>query len=226
MPDASALLDVWETGEREHPIDRALTILAAFTGSPRAELAALGIHRRDALLIRARILAFGEVMAGASACTACGCEAELELRLIAPPEMEEGGTLALGERRLAYRVPNSYDLAAAATCPDLLAIERCLRARCVADADALDDEALEAAEAALQALSDPSEIELRGACPACDAPLVPRVDLGEMLWHEIAAYARRLLDDVDALASRYGWSERDILSLSDVRRRRYVEAFA
>ena len=226
MPGASALLDVWETGEREHPIDRALTILAGFTGSSRAELAALGIHRRDALLIRARILAFGEVLAGASTCSACGCEAEFELRLIAPPEMEDGGTLALDARRVAYRAPNSYDLAAAAMYSDVAAVEDCLRARCVASSDALDDVALEAAEAALGALSDPSEIELLGTCPACDTPLAPRVDVGEILWHEIAAYARRLFDDVDALASRYGWSERDILALSDLRRRRYVEAFA
>jgi len=34
---------------------------------------------------------------------------------------------------------------------------------------------------------------------------------------------RRLLVEVHALASAYGWSEQEILSLSDARRRLYLE---
>ena len=35
--------------------------------------------------------------------------------------------------------------------------------------------------------------------------------------------ARRLLDEVHALARSYSWSERQILELSEVRRRAYLE---
>jgi hypothetical protein len=49
------------------------------------------------------------------------------------------------------------------------------------------------------------------------------VDVGEFFWEEIASYARGLIEDVDALASRYGWSERDILALPERRRRRYLD---
>jgi hypothetical protein len=42
-------------------------------------------------------------------------------------------------------------------------------------------------------------------------------------WSEISAEARRLLLEVHNLASAYGWSESDILSMSALRRRYYLE---
>lgn len=226
MPPASTLLDVWENGEREHPIDRALSILAAFSGESRAQLAALGIHRRDALLVRSRILAFGPLLEGATECPACGSELELALQLSPPPEMEDGGAVDVAGERVLFRPPNSYDLAAVVASRDVHEAQRVLRARCIQSEARLDDTAIEAAEQALEALCDPATIDVSTTCPACEAPFVPVVDIAIFLWFEIATYALRLLDDVHALASRYGWSERDVLALPDARRRRYLEALA
>lgn len=224
MPSDAALLEVWEMGEGEHALDRALTVLAAFTGRSRKELASLGIHRRDALLIACRILAFGTSLEGVSACDKCGCDVELAIELCAPPELEEGGRLELDARQIAFRAPNSYDLALIASCGDRAEGEALLRARCVEGAAA--EQAVRSVEAALEALCDPVAIEISTACAACGEPLRPTVEIESFLWCEIAAYAQRLLDDVDQLASRYGWSEREILALSGVRRRHYIEAFA
>jgi hypothetical protein len=49
------------------------------------------------------------------------------------------------------------------------------------------------------------------------------LDLPAFLWTEIEAQVRRLLLDIHTLAVAYGWSEREILSLSDARRRLYLE---
>ncbi len=48
-------------------------------------------------------------------------------------------------------------------------------------------------------------------------------DVGGFLWEEIDVRARRLLDEVHALARSYCWSERQILELSETRRRAYLE---
>jgi hypothetical protein len=224
MPSASALLELWETGEGEHAIDRALTVVSAFSGERREELAALGVHQLDALLVECRILAFGSRLAGVATCAACGCEVEVELQLSPPADrLVDRGALEFEGRAIGYRVPNSFDLAAAATCADAAIGERVLQSRCIDGSDALDETALAAADDAIAALCAPADIDVRASCPACAANFAPPVDIVTIVWNEIAAYARRMLDDVDALALRYGWSESDILRLSDARRRHYLE---
>ncbi len=224
MPSASTLLEVWETGEREHAIDRALTILSAFTGERRETLALLGVNQRDALLLESRIRAFGRLLTGVAPCAACGSEVEVELALSTPDgRLPESGVIEIGGRAIRYRVPNSFDLAAAAACPDVSAGERVLESRCIDEAHTLDEAAIAAADDAIGALCSPATIDLIASCPACAATFAPPVDVVTIMWSEIAAYARGLLDDINALARRYGWSERDILGMSDARRRRYLE---
>lgn len=225
MPDALKLLEVWEAGEREHAIDRALTLLCAFTRRPRAELAALGIHQRDALLLQSRMLVFGPRLEGVAPCGECACEVEVELELSAPPvDLPQDGVYhGANGAPVTYRVPNSHDLAAAAASGKEDECERVLRRRCIVGASSLDTAALAAVEDALEKLCEPATIALATSCPACSAPFAPAVDIGAILWREIATCAHRLLDEVAALAARYGWSEREILALPEVRRRRYMD---
>ena len=61
------------------------------------------------------------------------------------------------------------------------------------------------------------------ACPTCGAVSQPVLDPAALVWREFAALARRLEDEVHVLARAYGWSEPEILALSEQRRRRYVE---
>ncbi len=147
------------------------------------------------------------------------------MQLSAPPVSfpQDGVCSGPDGARVTYRVPNSHDLAAAAASVDENECEHVLRTRCIGGASSLDAATLIAVEEALEALCEPATIALATSCPACNAPFAPVVDIGAILWREIAAYARCLLDEVVALAGRYGWSEREILALPDVRRRRYME---
>jgi hypothetical protein len=43
------------------------------------------------------------------------------------------------------------------------------------------------------------------------------------LWSELEEWAHRVLVDIHTLAGAYGWSERQILALSPVRRQLYVD---
>jgi hypothetical protein len=60
-------------------------------------------------------------------------------------------------------------------------------------------------------------------CPGCDHCWPVPFDMLAYFWSEIHLAARRLLRDVHALASVYGWRESEILALSPRRRRIYLE---
>ncbi|MEU9120275.1 hypothetical protein AB0C96_10500 [Streptomyces sp. NPDC048506] len=81
------------------------------------------------------------------------------------------------------------------------------------------------AEAAEEA--DPAaELTLHIACPECGATTPAELDIAAYLWTELDAWARDVLLDVHLLASAYGWSEPQILALSPLRRRYYLELCA
>jgi hypothetical protein len=73
------------------------------------------------------------------------------------------------------------------------------------------------------ALADPmAEIPLTLRCPACDNEWIATLDIATFLWTEIEARAKRILSEIHALASQYGWTEKEILSLSEQRRALYM----
>ena len=71
-----------------------------------------------------------------------------------------------------------------------------------------------------------AEIRLKLVCPSCDNHWFAVFDILAFLWQEITTHARRILRDVHVLASAYGWSESEILALSAMRRRFYLEMVA
>ena len=73
MLSADDILRVWEEGERQHPLDRALTMLgAASPGATREALASLPIGVRDRRLFAVRAASFGQEMECYEECPACG----------------------------------------------------------------------------------------------------------------------------------------------------------
>ena len=75
----------------------------------------------------------------------------------------------------------------------------------------------------MTALESAADIELRFDCMACGEAWSDRLDVAGCVWEEIAARARRLLDEVHVLAIYYGWSERQILAMSAARRDAYLQ---
>ena len=63
-------------------------------------------------------------------------------------------------------------------------------------------------------------------CPGCGFEAEIEIDLEALALQRLAAQQRRLLRDVHVLASRYGWSETEVMALSPTRRARYVELIA
>jgi len=74
------------------------------------------------------------------------------------------------------------------------------------------------------ALADPqAETRLTLHCPECAHAWGETLDITSFLWTEIEGCARRLLFEIHVLASAYGWTEAEILSLSPHRRACYLE---
>jgi hypothetical protein len=72
--------------------------------------------------------------------------------------------------------------------------------------------------------ADPlAEIQIALGCPTCANQYTEAIEIASFLWAEIEACAKRLLWEVHALATAYGWTEPDVLALSPARRALYLE---
>jgi hypothetical protein len=225
---AADIVRIWERGALQHPIDRALTIVAA--AAPDLADAALGdlpIGERNRHLLAVRARTFGADLEALATCAACGERVAMQIPVAVLgdrwPETPAGPDVPLDIRRLTSR-----DLAAAAQCADVESARLQLARRALADAATADEtvlapERVEAIGRRLQDIDPLAVILLDVHCPACGARWESELDVAEFVWTEIEAQALRVLREVHVLAGAYGWREADILALSPLRRRAYLE---
>lgn len=221
----SELLELWERGTALHPIDRGLHALAfAMPQQPYEALADWPLGQRNTALAELYAACFGPRLEGWVACPECSERLEFAINAnafnVAPSQPE----ITVLDHN--FRLPTSRDLARITTKSDphdaaLLLAERC----CLEGFDAagcseqdLDEIGIHLAEA------DPmAEMVIRFDCSECGHVWDEPLDIVAWLWAEIDARARKLLFEIHTLASTYGWSESEILSLSERRRRLYLE---
>src|SRR5689334_633332 len=76
------LLDVWEAGQAQHALDRALVLLrSALPERGWDELGALSIGQRDLLLLALYQTSFGDALACYTECPECAARLEFSLRV-------------------------------------------------------------------------------------------------------------------------------------------------
>jgi hypothetical protein len=229
MPDldGKTIVDAWEAARDQHPIDRALTLLAAgYPERSHDELAQLPIGARDRLLFELRERLFGGRLALQARCPGCGEVNEFEIGLrdvvhapaSGPFETEAGGVT------IQFRLPTSVDLACALAIPDAGHARQTLAERCVITGPApLDDATLEQLAAAVETADPQAEIQLGLTCAVCEQGWKPVLDIGELMFSEVTAAAHDLVAQVHALALAYKWAEADILAMTAARRRLYLQ---
>jgi hypothetical protein len=245
MRQLSALdvVRVCEWGKDKHALDRAVVLLrAASPDADPAALARLSVGSRDALLLALRGRTFGSKLEMLARCPKCNDPLEfattVEALTLPPPEPGAPARerrFAFDEYEIAYRLPDSYDLAAIATTKDLVTARNALLARCVLGAWRGDEtvgaealpETVRAALASRIAADDPqADITFNLLCPGCKHRFQTVFDVLSYFWVELEAHARQLQREVHALAKAYGWTEAQILGMSAARRARYVELAA
>lgn len=225
----SDLLDLWERGSALHPLDRGLlTLSAACPEIPSTALADWPLGRRNQALIELHCRCFGAALQGWTACVSCGEKMEFELDGRALARRDDDGTSheSVMFNGQGFRLPSSRDLAEVAGETDSRAAAIRLLERCRASATKplawTEDDVERVGEQ--MALADPlAEIRIALRCPACGNESAETLDIVSFLWEEIQARAKRLLWEVHAIASAYGWTESQVLSLSPARRSHYLE---
>ncbi|MFI2347739.1 hypothetical protein ACH492_11970 [Streptomyces sp. NPDC019443] len=238
------LLATWEAGLAQHDSGRSLLLhRAARPGAGADELLSVPVGEREADLFALRRALFGERMQVRVECASCGeaMEFDLDATQLGTPTRTPDGPLRVeeGEWAVEFRLPTVADLAAAGAVRDPAQARQVLVARCtvsaVRDGEAVPPERLASllpehvqrrlAETAAEA--DPTaDVTLNVACPECGEATPAELDITSYLWTELDTWARDLMLDVHLLATAYGWSEPEILALSPLRRRYYLELCA
>lgn len=239
---ALQLLAVWEQGVNRPPVQQALLLLAAaLPALSPAELAQLTIGQRDKNLLALRTQLFGPQLTSVVACPVCGEKLEFTCHaadLQAQTGAEQGETLRWRNAtyEICFRLPNSLDLTAVAPQTDptgeaLAAIRSQLLARCLLSAsrhnkaitvDQLPETIANKVITQMAEADPQADVQLALSCAACAHQWQAAFDITLFLWAEINAWAVRTLHQVHCLATAYGWSEADILAMSDWRRQSYL----
>lgn len=241
---SSELVEFWEHGGSRSAARQAVALLDAVSDDePGAPAIDLALGERDRRLMQLRCWLFGPHVSGIASCGGCGELLEVTFDLSdvmawAGEAAERPVTVRWQDIMLSCRAPTTADILAAAR-EDRSDIRRGLLARCITisgrtgqpapGADplaALPASVLAEAGAALSAADPLADVRLAVTCRECGHRWDTTFDIASFLWTEISASVERLLDEVHALASAYGWSEAEVLAVGPRRRQYYLEAVA
>ncbi len=237
---AAELLDAWEVGRSQHPLQRGLTLLALIWPQlPAAELASLSIGQRDGALLALREQLFGSWLNSTARCPSCSEHLELtfqvaDIRVPTPAQNEQLLQVQVDEVAVYFRSPNSRDLLAIAGVGDARVARQQLLQRCLVTVQQgaaniteqvrgdIPAPVVEQMLAQMAQADAQGDVQLALTCPACKHEWLMTFDILSYLWNEINDWAQRTLGEVHRLATAYSWREADILALSAQRRHFYL----
>jgi hypothetical protein len=233
---AADLLNVWERARAEPPYARALRLLAAALPDANYEsVANWGLGRRDAALLSLREQLFGDRFNAVATCPECEARLEMDFRTAdirvdyatdeLPPvnHVHDGHVYTVRLRPVTTR-----DIVEVAADPaqDSLVQRVTLGAR-------RDGEPVPVGELPPDVMADctrtilecdpQADVQLALTCPECGHRWDALFDIAAYLWSEVETWAARTLREIHLLASAYGWTESQILSLSPSRRQSYLQ---
>jgi len=235
---AHEIIGVWELSQHQTPVDKALTILGMiYPDRSPAEIAALSIGQRDLRLLLLREKTLGPSLQSVAECPNCHerLEFSMNVRDICVDHVSDEPrelTMSSGGYDIRFRPLNSSDQMAIASCGDLeeariRLVERCvLDARCNDDGircHELPDEVITRLAEQMAARDPQAEMLLDLSCGVCKHKWQVFFDVATYFVDELRSTVVRLLREVHYIAAAYGWSERDILGMSEAKRKFYME---
>jgi hypothetical protein len=240
-PSAAELLSLWEQGLDLSLLRRTLLLLE-LTDPELAQEGAdkLSIVDRDKRLFQMRRWLFGSDFRNIIDCPKCADRMEWEMHM---DHLYEGSTeysgnsgeyeLEVENYKIRFRLPNSQDMMQILPAqnkpvgdPDSL-IKKCiveikLKNRKLSSKK-LPGKIQNALQSEIEKLSSAADIRMSITCHSCGYQWEAVFDIMRYLWAEIDNWAHRMFRDVYTLASAFGWSEKEILSMDAARRQIYVE---
>ena len=225
MTSAAGTLELWDALAAAPQAARGAVVLVARGLSadlasacerPLAEASAAAL---DELRERG-----GSTLDTVIACPRCAALMEVPLELDLFADDPFAGESVVGDGGdVVVRAPTTTDLLEALATDDPAAT---LRERCVAWPTGADDDlrarADHAVDAAVERAVGAAGATIRVECPDCGATVSADVDVVRLLVDRVTEHAQTVLAEVAALARAYGWTESEILSIPEARRRVYL----
>ena len=230
---AVAVLMLWEAGLGYPPVERALKLLSAGCPESVERLSVLTIGERDAKLLALRERIFGPTIASVATCPGCDVSLEQSFTVedirVSETAADPVLSVDVNGETVPFRLPNSLDLTALALFDDPDKARAHLVGRCLLTASFGEEGTASPSEPLIHRIADAmaqadplGDIQITLTCPACSLAWQEPFDIVAFFWSELTAWASRVVEQVHRLASAYGWSEADILSMSPRRRELYL----
>lgn len=187
----------------------------------------------DAALLSVRRLVLGDLVRADIVCPAAGCGERIDVAFRVSEYLThhapraargvvsggEPGWFRLADLDVSFRLPSGSDMAMIAREEEPV---RALAERCIRPIG-LPSKARRRVEAAMEALAPCLSGELDAVCAECATSVRVAFDPTDYVLRELREQACFVFEEVDILARRYRWAERDILALPRRRRARYVD---
>lgn len=233
------LLQAWETLHGATTTDRSLGLLGAvWPELDREQWRQISIGDRDACLFLLQESLFGAQLQTIAACPRCGLRLESNFGVrdvCTPPALlpQPRGHLQLTHDgyHVRFRLPCSEDLLDLPSA-DIDVAAAMLLQRCVIEVQhddvpiALSKLPIDVQQHVSESMAahDPlADLQIAVNCLDCGHFWSATMDIAAYLWGELDDWAQDLLAEVHMLARHYAWSERDILTMSPLRRRFYLD---
>ena len=222
------LLDLDPRQPRERLVSKTLALVVRRIGvleNPSSDvLHRLALADRHAI-IRAWLIGSGTHELSATAdCADCCRRLDLSLDLVSVqlPKVPTSGMVGLVRSDATGRIRQRLRL------PDPALIEQAqdefgLLAACLGCAREAAQPWVEAAEKALSRYDPLGHISIVGRCPDCNGHIEAEIDLAHRWLLALKRTSDALVEDIHLLASRYHWTEAEVLRLPDSRRQLYLE---
>ena len=240
---ALQLLDVWEQGHSYPIFHRALFLLAAASDDlGMDDLLSMNIGKIDAALIDLRDLTFGPMINCLESCPVCNSPLELPLRISdlkanASDISSESLSIISGEYEIDFSLPTSRDLIAISSYNNIEKAKDLLLRRCITQIRRngrvcskvssndvpIPDRSREEISKRMREIDSQANVEINLICPSCGSDWQRVFDIATFFCREIDIWALRTLREVHILASAYGWSEKEIVEMSQWKKDLYME---
>jgi hypothetical protein len=240
QPLSSAdLLKLWETAYGSSRIVRAQKIL--YNALPKEEQDVVKwwcIGEGDAFLFRLYRSMFGIRLECMASCPACSAKLEMTLKVEDLLTKHGSGkstyqiTFGKPSKIIFFRLPNREDFLALPEAEPHETLKKLLVERCVLYVEhkgknvsplSLSDQAIDAVSQAMSREDPQAEPVLNITCPECQHAWQTTFDIVDFLWQKINTEAKRLMAEIHTLAQAYGWTESEIMSLPEERRKLYIK---
>lgn len=237
---ATELLDVWEKNLSKSLIEKSIQLLSiACSVSDLKLLTHLSIGERDTRLFLLRKWMFGNRLINLANCPQCAESMEWEMNT-EDFLMKEVKTLRSPQKfdlkvegyKLQFRLPNSDDLIKVISDKEYQNNPNKILEDCILKAkrNGQNCNKTKFPETVLKTLDerinkeDPqANIDILLDCQACNHKWEVPFDIISYLWIEIDNWAKHILQEVYTLSQAFNWSEKDILEMSPLRRRMYLQ---